>query len=99
MEGLEVNILKLSEVFLDNEKFRIDSEFFLKKFLDAYKTIKGVPNTTIGKITKTLSDFSANGSYASIAKNFTLLDEVDYAYMGQEYRFRKIRFCKGCKIC
>lgn len=82
---------------MDNEKFRIDSEFFLKKYLSAYKKIKETPNTQLGKITSTLSDFSANGSYATIAENFTLLDEVDYAYMVRSTDLEKSDFINNVK--
>jgi type I restriction enzyme S subunit len=97
LEGLEISVLNLSEALLDNEKFRIDSEFFLKKYLKAYKKIKAKPNTQLGKITSTLSDFSANGSYASIAENFTLLDEVDYAYMVRSTDLEKSDFVNNVK--
>ena len=97
LEGLEISVLKLSEAFMDNEKFRIDSEFFLKKYLSAYKKIKETPNTQLGKITSTLSDFSANGSYATIAENFTLLDEVDYAYMVRSTDLEKSDFVNNVK--
>lgn len=82
---------------MDNEKFRIDSEFFLKKYLNAYKKIKAKPNIQLGKITSTLSDFSANGSYATIAENFTLLDEVDYAYMIRSTDLEKSDFINNVK--
>jgi type I restriction enzyme S subunit len=97
LEGLEISVLKLSEAFMDNEKFRIDSEFFLKKYLNAYKKIKDKPNIQLGKITSTLSDFSANGSYATIAENFTLLDEVDYAYMIRSTDLEKSDFINNVK--
>ena len=71
----------LSELFLDNEKFRIDNEFFQKQYLATYRTIKRMKYTTISEIISCLTDFHANGSYETIAKNFELLDEPDFAYM------------------
>ena len=65
----------------DNEKYRLDSEFFDKKFLKAYQKIKSINNTTIEKELKVLTDFHSNGSYETISQNFKLLDEKDYAYM------------------
>ena len=81
LEGLEVSVVRFSELFLDNEKFRLDNEFFQKKYLLAYRVIKKKKYTTIGKIISCLTDFHSNGSYETIAKNFELLDKPDYAYM------------------
>jgi len=81
LDGLEAVELRLSEILEDNEKFRIDSEYFQKHFLNAYTLIKSKPNKKLCEIIDVLTDFSANGSYKSIANNFTLLDYEDYAYM------------------
>ncbi|MDR2426587.1 MAG: restriction endonuclease subunit S [Endomicrobium sp.] len=66
---------------LDNEKFRIDNEFFKKEYINAYKFVKKMKHSTIRDIIACLTDFHANGSYEIIAQNFKLLDEPDYAYM------------------
>lgn len=81
LSGLEISEILLSNVIQDNEKYRLDSEFFGKKFLKAYQKIKSINNTTIEKELKVLTDFHSNGSYETISKNFKLLDEKDYAYM------------------
>jgi restriction endonuclease S subunit len=81
LEGLEASEVMLSELELDNEKFRFDNEFFMKKYINAYRTIKSCKYTTITDIMECLTDFHANGSYEIIAKNFKLLDTTDYAYM------------------
>lgn len=81
LSGLEISEILLSNVIQDNEKYRLDSEFFGKKFLEAYQKIKSINNTTIEKELKVLTDFHSNGSYETISKNFKLLDEKDYAYM------------------
>jgi len=81
LEGLEVKELLFTELSVDNEKFRIDDQFFLKKYLRAYSKIKSVDSVQLFEIINVLTDFSANGSYENIAKNFELLDSLDYAYM------------------
>lgn len=81
LEGLEINVVSLTELLTDNEKFRFDDEFFRKKYLQAYKTVKNRANVRFDSIIDTLTDFHANGSYESIAKVFSLLDEKNYAYM------------------
>lgn len=79
-------------MILDNNKFRIDSDFFLKKYLNSYKTIKSKPHFQLKNIVSTLSDFSANGSYKTIAENFNLLDTKDFAYMVRSTDFEKSDF-------
>ncbi len=81
MDGLECSKIFLSEISIDNEKYRFDSEFFQKKYLSAYKKIKSISHSTIRDELSVLTDFHANGSYESIANVFKLLDEPDYAYM------------------
>lgn len=71
----------MSNVTQDNEKYRLDSEFFDKKFLKAYQKIKSINSTTLEKELKVLTDFHSNGSYKTISQNFKLLDKKDYAYM------------------
>jgi len=97
LEGLEVKVLNFKDLELDNEKFRIDDEFYLKKYIDAYKTIKSKPNIQLKDISKILTDFSANGSYATIAENFKLLDEKDYAYMVRTTDLEKSDFVNDVK--
>lgn len=81
MDGLECTEVLFSDIRNDNEKYRFDSEFFQKRFLKAYNMIKSQPHSTIGVEYSCLTDFHANGSYESIAKNYKLLDDKDYAYM------------------
>ncbi|MFX4277373.1 restriction endonuclease subunit S [Aliarcobacter butzleri] len=97
MDGLEAVDLKLNEVLEDNEKFRFDSEFFKKEYLNAYRLIKSKPNKQLGDITDTLTDFSANGSYENIANNFTLLDEKNYAYMVRTTDLENQNFTQNVK--
>lgn len=42
MEGLEISIKKLSEVFIDNPTSRIDSEYFMKDYLEIFSVLNGV---------------------------------------------------------
>ena len=70
-----------SQLSVDNEKFRLDAEFFKKEYLQAYRIIKKQSHVKLGDILEVLTDFHANGSYETIAKNFQLLDEKDFAYM------------------
>ncbi|SPE77521.1 EcoKI restriction-modification system protein HsdS [Flavobacterium columnare] len=86
-----------SQMLLDNEKFRFDSDFFSKKYLKAYSLIKSRPNVNFHQITEILTDFSANGSYENIAKNFKLLDEENYAYMVRTTDLEKRNFIDGVK--
>lgn len=81
LEGLEISVLKLSETILDNEKFRLDSEFFLKKYLRSYAIIKKNEHDTLGYVVRTLTDYHANGSYEILNNNVTILDTPDFAYM------------------
>ena len=81
MDGLECSEIMLSEISVDNEKYRFDSEFFQKKYMSAYALIKGMNHTTVREEISVLTDFHANGSYESIAAVFELLDTPDYAYM------------------
>ena len=80
-DGLEINETRYSELGIDNEKYRFDSEFYLKRFTSAYQKIKTINYTTIRDVMSCLTDFHSNGSYESIAANFVLLDSPDYAYM------------------
>lgn len=97
MEGLEIKEISFKDLNVDNVKFRLDDEFYLKKYLNAYKKIKSKPNKQIIDILEILSDFSANGSYENIAKNFTLLDEKDFAYMVRTTDLEKSDYTNNVK--
>jgi restriction endonuclease S subunit len=81
----------------DNEKFRIDSEFFKKDFLNTYKLIKSNNNKQLKNIVDILTDFSANGSYESIANNFKLLDDKNYAYMVRTTDLETLNYTNNVK--
>lgn len=81
LEGLEVSEVLFSQLSVDNEKFRLDDEFFKKEYLQAYRVVKAKRHSQLGDILEVLTDFHANGSYENIAKNFQLLDEKNFAYM------------------
>ena len=97
LDGLEAVELTFSQMLEDNEKFRIDSEFFKKDFLNVYKLIKSKDNKQLKTIVDILTDFSANGSYKSIASNFTLLDEKNYAYMVRTTDLESSNYTKDVK--
>ncbi len=97
LEGLEVKVINSIDLAEDNEKFRIDDEFFLKKYINAYKLVKSKPHIQLKQILSLLTDFSANGSYASIAANFKLLDEPNYAYMVRSTDLEKSDFITDVK--
>lgn len=52
MKRLEISILKLSDVFVDNNEFRFDSEFFLKKYLLFDEFLKTKKTNKIGILAK-----------------------------------------------
>ena len=81
MDGLEITEIKFSELVIDNEKYRIDSEFYLKKYIQSYSLIKSRNNLQIVDLYSTFTDFHSNGSYETIAQHYKLLDEKNYAYM------------------
>ena len=81
LEGLEIIEITLSGLVVDNEKYRLDSEFFSKKFTHTYTRIKSNPYIRLIDAIEILTDFHANGSYESIAQVFELLDSKNYAYM------------------
>ena len=97
MDGLECTEVRYKELLIDNEKYRIDSEFYSKKYLKAYKKIKSISHGQISDLYKTLTDFHANGSYETIATYFELLDEPDYAYMVRTTDLEKENYTESVK--
>lgn len=81
LEGLEINEVLFSELKIENKKFRIDDEYFNKRFVNAERIIKGKKYVRFSTIIEILTDFHSNGSYEAIAKEFELLDSPNYAYM------------------
>lgn len=49
MEGLEISVLKLSEL---NDELRYESEFFRKPILKALQQIEAIPHQQLGELTK-----------------------------------------------
>lgn len=64
MEGLEITIINKQAIFVDNEEFRIDADYYKKEYLNIYSLIKDSP--ILGELTK-MSDLSTNGSFATVA--------------------------------
>lgn len=52
LEGLEVSVLKLSEILVDNIDFRIDGEYFNKKYLNFDLFLKNKKSDIISKYAK-----------------------------------------------
>lgn len=50
LEGLEISVLKLSEVNIRNDRFRFDSEFFKKEYLKIEKSLYGLPHKCLSNI-------------------------------------------------
>ena len=97
MDGLECVELKYSNIKVDNEKYRIDSEFYLKKYINSYEKIKKTPHEKIKDILEVLTDFHANGSYKIISEHFKLLDNKDYAYMVRTTDLEKENYVDNVK--
>lgn len=81
LDGLEAVELRLSDVLEDNNKFRFDSEFFKKEYLEIEKLIKFKKNIKIKSIINYLTDYHANGSYEILKEHVELLDKEDYSLM------------------
>ena len=81
LKGLEVKEILFSELGMDNEKFRIDDEFYQKKHIESYKKIKLKPYDYFSDLIEKLTDYHANGAYESLKINTKMLDIPDYAYM------------------
>lgn len=64
LEGLEISILKLSEIKEDNQHFRIDSDYFKKEYLNFFIKVKD---------TKPLSTFVKSG-YRVVYENTQIVD-------------------------
>ena len=97
MDGLECSEVLLSETSVDNEKGRLDSDFFQKKYITAYNKIKSIDHTSIRDELSVLTDFHANGSYENIAAEFKLLDTPDYAYMVRTTDLEARNYSKNVK--
>ncbi|MCR8687019.1 DNA methylase [Campylobacter sp. 1569] len=89
---LEVSVLRLSEVQKDNEKDRIDAEFFSKNFIVAYQKIKNMNYLPLYECLELLTDYHANGNYELLSSNVTLQDTKDYAYMIRTTDLEKMDF-------
>lgn len=89
---LEVSVLKLSEVKKDNEKDRLDAEFFSKDFINAYQKVQSMEHIYLKECLEILTDYHANGSYEILNENVKMQDEKDYAYMIRSTDLEKMDF-------
>jgi type I restriction enzyme, S subunit len=97
LEGLEISEITFEGLQLDNEKFRLDDEFFQKKFIQAYALIKNKSNVLFGSVIETLSDYHANGSYEVLNAHVSILNYPDYAYMVRSTDLEKQTFQSNVK--
>jgi len=81
LEGLEAVEMKLSEVRVENAFFRIDNEFFLKTYIQAEQQIKCNKYIKLLELVDVITDYHANGSYASLNSNVKILSCLEYSYM------------------
>ena len=89
---LEVSSLKLSEPKKDNEKNRLDAEFFSKDFINAYQKVQSMEHIYLKECLEILTDYHANGSYEILNENVKMQDEKDYAYMIRSTDLEKMDF-------
>lgn len=92
MEGLDITILKLSEVRTDNEKFRVDDGYFAKLPVLTQERVEALPHIRLGAacsvFRKGIFDIKAN-SYAESGIPFVrigdlhdgLIDTKDLAFI------------------
>lgn len=71
LEGLEISILNLSKVLIDNVEFRVDSEYFSKKYLNFDLFLKKKKSDIISKYAKV-----SDGDHSKFPDNQN--DEVRY---------------------
>lgn len=64
LEGLEITIIKQSEITIDNIEFRLDPDYYKKEYLKLYEKIANSP--MLGDLVY-MSDLSTNGSFAVVA--------------------------------
>lgn len=61
LERLEISVLNLSEVLIENEIFRVDSEFQLKEYIDSIEKIKEIKNVNFDSHLELLTDGKHGG--------------------------------------
>lgn len=100
MEGLDVTVLKLSEVQSDNDKFRIDDGYFAKLPVETQRLIEAMPHARLGDLCavfrKGIFDIKAE-TYAESGVPFVrignlrngLVDDAELAYITPEAHMRE----------
>ena len=73
------NIVKYTQINSESNLLRLDSEFYSKELMDYDYNIKKMGFNKLDELLDVLTDYTANGSFASLAKNVTVKDEQDYA--------------------
>ncbi|EDN71197.1 conserved hypothetical protein [Beggiatoa sp. PS] len=88
LDGLEISVVNLSEVFKENETFRFDSEFFQKHFLENAQLI-----TSNHRMREFLSSESfVNIKNLSLNKNFNYLEISNVSLAGLGYTTNEIDY-------
>ena len=73
------NIVKYSQLKNETSLLRFDSEFYSKELMDYDLRIIQFGYRKLGDLIDILTDYTANGSFASLAKNVNVMDEKNYA--------------------
>lgn len=73
------NIVKFNYLKSESRMLRLDSDFYSKELIEYDKRIKNNGFNNFGNLISTLTDYTANGSFASLAKNVNVVDNIDYA--------------------
>lgn len=79
MNGLGTSEVKYSFVKKQSGNLRIDSGFYSKDVLSAENKITSKEYKTFGELISVLTDYTANGSFASLAKNVNVYENENYA--------------------
>ena len=77
--NLEISVLKYSVAMKDNDSKRIDSEFFKRDILAIEHNISKIGYKYFSEFIEILTDYTANGSFASLNANVILYDNENFA--------------------
>ena len=75
--NLEISVLKYSDAMKDNDSKRIDSEFFKRDILAIEHNISKIGYKYFSEFIEILTDYTANGSFASLNANVILYDNEE----------------------
>ncbi|MFC1802235.1 restriction endonuclease subunit S [Patescibacteria group bacterium] len=75
-KNLDISIVDLGDLGLHQ---RLDAEYYLPESLEIEKNILLKPYKRVGEILDFLTDYTSNGSFASLRNNVSVSDSVDFA--------------------